>query len=79
MGTDQPFMEIVPEVLRNYGHAVQYGHCHIYQALPRLLTIFFEYGDYCCQHGRPANNKVHMDTGVKSQTFAKTFRARAAL
>jgi hypothetical protein len=35
-------MEILPEVLRNYGRAVQFGNCNIYQSLPRMLTIWFE-------------------------------------
>ena len=47
MGEDQPFMEILHEVLRNYGKSVLHGHTHIYQSMPRMLTIWFEYGNYC--------------------------------
>jgi hypothetical protein len=58
LGEDQPFMEILPEVLRNYGRAVQYGNRNIYQSLPRMLTIWFEYGNYCYANVRQADNKA---------------------
>ncbi|KAK9914842.1 hypothetical protein WJX75_001188 [Coccomyxa subellipsoidea] len=57
LGEDQPFMEILPEVLRNYGRAVQFGNCNIYQSLPRMLTIWFEYGDYCYANVKHADNR----------------------
>ena len=58
LGEDKPFIELLPELLRNYGHAVEHGNRNIYQALPRMLTIWFEYGDYCCANISPANTKV---------------------
>ncbi len=51
-------MEILPEVLRNYGRAVQFGNRNIYQSLPRMLTIWFEYGDYCYANVKHADNRV---------------------
>jgi len=51
-------MEVLPEVLRNYGRAVQHGNRNIYQSLPRMLTIWFQYGDYCCANAKPADNRV---------------------
>ncbi|BDA43155.1 Serine/threonine-protein kinase ATR at C-terminar half [Coccomyxa sp. Obi] len=57
LGEDKPFIELLPELLRNYGHAVEHGNRNIYQALPRMLTIWFEYGDYCCANISPANTK----------------------
>ena len=46
LGEDQPHLEILPEVIRNYGLAVQYGHRHIFQSLPRLLTLWFDFGTH---------------------------------
>ncbi|KAL3137629.1 hypothetical protein ABBQ38_004906 [Trebouxia sp. C0009 RCD-2024] len=46
LGEDQPHLEILPEVMRNYGLAVQYGHRHIFQSLPRLLTLWFDFGSH---------------------------------
>ena len=46
MGEDQPHLEILPEVIRNYGLAVHYGHRHIFQSLPRLLTLWFDFGSH---------------------------------
>lgn len=51
-------MEVLPEVLRNYGRAVQHGNRNIYQSLPRMLTIWFQYGDYCCANAKHADNRV---------------------
>ena len=58
MGEDQPFMEILHEVLRNYGKSVLHGHTHIYQSMPRMLTIWFEYGNYCSANPAPSGNKA---------------------
>lgn len=58
LGEDQPFMEILHEVLRNYGKSVLHGHKHIYQSMPRMLTIWFEYGNYCSANPAPSGNKV---------------------
>ena len=51
LGEDQPFTEILPEVLRCYAKCVLHGHRHVYQALPRMLTIWFEHGMHC--HASP--------------------------
>ncbi len=60
MGEDQPFMEILHEVLRNYGKSVLHGHTHIYQSMPRMLTIWFEYGNYCSANPAPSGNKANL-------------------
>lgn len=44
LGEDKPHLSLLPEVLANYGRAVQAGSRHIYRALPRLLTLFFDFG-----------------------------------
>ena len=51
-------MEILHEVLRNYGKSVLYGHKHIYQSMPRMLTIWFEYGNYCSANPAHSGNKA---------------------
>jgi serine/threonine-protein kinase ATR len=51
-------MEIVPEVLQNYGRAVQHGHRHIYRSLPRMLTIWFDFGSTCAAQKQAANGPV---------------------
>jgi len=35
-------LKVVFEIIQNYGHALRYGHSHIFQSLPRLLTLWFE-------------------------------------
>ncbi len=36
--------ELLASIIKHYGQSVTLGHLHIYQCLPRLLTLFFEYG-----------------------------------
>ena len=44
---DEPFVSYVKDVVTNYGMSVKHGHHHIYQALPRLLTVWFDFSTYC--------------------------------
>jgi serine/threonine-protein kinase ATR len=44
LGEDRHHLTFLPEVLRNYGRSVQYGNRHIYRSLPRLLTLWFDFG-----------------------------------
>lgn len=32
------------QALQHYGESIRHGHKHILQALPRLLTLYFEFG-----------------------------------
>ena len=50
-------MEAMPQVLRHYGQAVRLGTAYLHQALPRLLTVYFDFGSHCCQN-RPADSRV---------------------
>lgn len=45
LGKDTAWLDILPEVIKNYGQAVQYGHRQIFQALPRLLTLWTGFGE----------------------------------
>lgn len=46
IGEDRPFVEYVAEVIKNYGHSVRCGQRFIHQALPRLLTVYFDFGNH---------------------------------
>ena len=52
-------MEMVPKVLSHYGKCLcaSKGSQHLHQALPRLLTVYFEWGSYCTTH-RHQDNRV---------------------
>jgi len=32
-------------MLQHYGDSIRWGHKHILQSLPRLLTLYFEFGN----------------------------------
>ncbi|GAB4817356.1 hypothetical protein N2152v2_004402 [Parachlorella kessleri] len=51
LGEDRPHIEYLPDVVYQYGNSVLHGHAHIYQALPRLLTLWFELGSYVQSYG----------------------------
>jgi len=44
LGEEQGYLEVLPVALRHYGRALECGHRHIQQSLPRLLTLLFEFG-----------------------------------
>lgn len=46
IGQDLPFEHYVPQVIENYGKAIANGHDHVYEALPRLLTVWYEFGSH---------------------------------
>ena len=56
LGEDEPFTDILKEVLHNYGESVKHGIRHVYQSLPRLLTVWYEYGSHCLQ--KPQSKRV---------------------
>ncbi|UPR01432.1 phosphatidylinositol kinase [Chloropicon primus] len=37
--------EYIPLVLKNYGECIQHGTKTIYQSMPRMLTVWFEFGN----------------------------------
>eukprot|EP00883_Tetradesmus_obliquus_P008640 jgi/Sobl393_1/19368/SZX76090.1 len=40
---DSP-LDYLPQALEHYGESIRAGHKHILQSLPRLLTLYFEFG-----------------------------------
>ena len=44
LGEDRPHLMFLSDVLKHYGESVARGHQHVYQSLPRMLTLFFEFG-----------------------------------
>lgn len=46
LGEDRPFLEILPDVIKSYGMSLQHGSEHSSQSLPRMLTLWFEFGTY---------------------------------
>ena len=64
LGKDKAWMDILPEVIKNYGQAVQYGHRQIFQALPRLLTLWTGFGE------EMAREQVGKVRGGPSRQFA---------
>ena len=59
-------MEYVADVIRNYGSSVQHGHRHIYQSVPRLLTVWFEFGTHCVGITGKPTKQVGINTAQSS-------------
>lgn len=71
LGEDRPYLSFLPEVLRGYGKSIEAGHVHIYRSLPRLLTLWFEYG---ASLGREAGADREVEGAVMEvmRSFAKS-------
>ena len=46
------------KVLENYVHSLRFGVKHLFQALPRFLTLWFEYGDVLYRKTKPSSSTV---------------------
>ncbi|KAI3426356.1 hypothetical protein D9Q98_008728 [Chlorella vulgaris] len=46
LGEDKPFLEILPDVIKSYGMSMMYGTAHTSQSLPRMLTLWFDFGTF---------------------------------
>lgn len=56
---DRPWLELLPQVVKNYGNSVVHGHEDIYQSLPRMLTLFYEVTDMAAgKKGKEEERKV---------------------
>lgn len=42
---DEEAIDVLSETVREYGASIKYGHRHIYESLPRMLTLMFDIGD----------------------------------
>ena len=52
---EKPWWSYLPEVLLYYAKGLHRGHNHLFQALPRLLTLWFEFGALCHRDEIPSN------------------------
>jgi serine/threonine-protein kinase ATR len=86
-GSDQPRSKsphelYVRQIITNYGQALKHGHSYLFQCLPRILTLWFEFGDHVEQlEDSPgtvgtrtgpatAQREKHQMTGLLSQVIA---------
>ncbi|AQK67235.1 Serine/threonine-protein kinase ATR [Zea mays] len=52
---EKPWCEFLPRVLLCYGKALHKGHKNLFQALPRMLTLWFEFGSIYVRDGSSSN------------------------
>lgn len=71
LGEDQHHLTFLPNVLQFYGKSVKNGHRHIYRALPRMLTLWFEFGT--AMVGEPTKGNA----GLPGRTFNETMALMA--
>ncbi|KAF3772308.1 hypothetical protein EJ110_NYTH58268, partial [Nymphaea thermarum] len=55
---EKPWWSYLPDVLLFYAKGLHRGHKHLFQALPRLLTLQFEFGSKYHREGLSSNKKV---------------------
>lgn len=47
--------EFLQFIIRHYGHALEYGCKYLYQCMPRLLTLWLDFGCQVPDSGKPLN------------------------
>jgi serine/threonine-protein kinase ATR len=74
LGEDRHHLTLLPDVLRNYGRSVQYGSRHIYRSLPRLLTLWFDFGALVSANPNYAHDHETVVASIKvmMEKFAKS-------
>ncbi|ONK66743.1 uncharacterized protein A4U43_C06F11490 [Asparagus officinalis] len=55
---EKPWWSHLPDVLLNYAKGLHRGHRHLFQALPRLLTLWFEFGSIYHKNGSHKSMKT---------------------
>ena len=48
----------MPDVLLFYAKGLHRGHKNLFQALPRLLTLWFEFGSFYLRRGSSSNKDL---------------------
>ncbi|CAN6463926.1 unnamed protein product [Victoria cruziana] len=55
---EKPWWSYLPDVLLFYAKGLHRGHKHLFQALPRLLTLWFEFGSKYHRENLSSNKEV---------------------
>ena len=67
VNTEKCWWSYVPDVLLFYARGLHRGHKNLFQALPRLLTLWFEFGSFYLSKGSSSNKdlkSVHAKVSV---------------
>ncbi|RMX47129.1 hypothetical protein pdam_00018677 [Pocillopora damicornis] len=65
--SNKVYVDFIPFVLKHYGLSLQFGNKFIYQSMPRLLTIWLNFGATVSDQGRQTKAS---DRGGKRQKLA---------
>lgn len=49
--------EFLQFIIRHYGHALEYGSKYIYQCMPRMLTLWLDFGSNVPDTGMVLQNR----------------------
>ncbi|KAI3834279.1 hypothetical protein MKX03_030086 [Papaver bracteatum] len=55
---ETPWLSYLPDVLLFYAKGLHRGHKNLYQALPRLLTLWFDFGSKYYREGLSSNKEI---------------------
>eukprot|EP01080_Neovahlkampfia_damariscottae_P000138 gene138-4384_t len=60
------YLKVIPKMLKYYGLSLKYGHSHLYESLPRLLTHWFDSTSYLEKYSlslkKRSKSKTEMST-----------------
>ena len=55
------YREFLQFILRHYGHALQHGNKYIYQCMPRMLSLWLDFGSNVPDTGKKI---IDVDVGT---------------
>ena len=61
--------DFIPFVLKHYGQSLQFGNKFIYQSMPRLLTIWLDFGATVSDQGNGKFPRLHPLSLHHSQAY----------
>eukprot|EP00873_Tetraselmis_striata_P024237 jgi/Tetstr1/444501/TSEL_032380.t1 len=78
LGEDQHHLVILPQVLFNYASAARHGHRLIMQSLPRLLTLWYDFGGSLSTF-EPKDGNEQQNVGQAAEEVSECFWALVAV
>ncbi|KAM7257739.1 hypothetical protein ACFE04_013480 [Oxalis oulophora] len=63
MNTEKRWWSYMPDVLLFYAKGLHRGHKNLFQALPRLLTLWFDFGSFYQRSGSPSDKDLQNVNG----------------
>jgi serine/threonine-protein kinase ATR len=76
MAKDRPANDFLPFIIRHYGHTLEYGCKYLYQCMPRLLTLWLDFGCKVPDSGKKSQERSGAKTVQQLNDIIQTMSER---